>query len=257
MLTTSRVQEELAVLRSAGRSLQPPNHHRAAIRGFVLRAVTDGRMRDDPPRDVAGYNVKGDRRHDRRTISVDGPRRLIQVAASGPELLDMTGPARALCYRLAVATGLRFSEIASIMPESFDLIGKPPTVTVPAAYPKDGDPAVLASPMDLAVDLGPFGAAVGCEQPVFRLPRNDGAEMPRHDLTPARIPYCDDSGRVFGFDALRCMLADQAGTPPRIVKLMRRHFKREMTDRYTRPRLHDIQGATALLPSLRPARPPR
>ena len=34
--------------------------------------------------------------------------------------MGMTGQARAICYRLAVATGLRYAEIGSITPESFD-----------------------------------------------------------------------------------------------------------------------------------------
>jgi hypothetical protein len=46
----------------------------------------------------------------------------------------MTGPDRAICYRLAVATGLRFSEIASMTPESFHLDGPGmPSVVVLAA----------------------------------------------------------------------------------------------------------------------------
>ena len=45
---------------------------------------------------------------------------------------------RALCYRLAVASGLRYSEIASITPESFDWTTDPATVTVRACYAKNG-----------------------------------------------------------------------------------------------------------------------
>ena len=56
----------------------------------------------------------------------------------------MTGPVRALCYRLAASTGLRYSEIASIRPASFDW--EAPSVTVAAAYTKNGDPATLPFP---------------------------------------------------------------------------------------------------------------
>ena len=55
----------------------------------------------------------------------------------------MTGPMRALCYQLASATGLRFSEIASTT-ESFDW--KAPSVVVNAAYTKNGDPATMPLP---------------------------------------------------------------------------------------------------------------
>ena len=50
----------------------------------------------------------------------------------------MTGSARALCYRLAVASGLRYAEIASIKPASLVLDGPHPTVTILAAYAKQG-----------------------------------------------------------------------------------------------------------------------
>ena len=72
--------------------------------------------RDDPTGAVTGFNAKEDRRHDRRTLSLDELRRLIEAAQRGAAYRKMTGPARALCYRLAVATGLRYSEIKSITP---------------------------------------------------------------------------------------------------------------------------------------------
>jgi hypothetical protein len=56
----------------------------------------------------------------------------------------MTGPMRALCYRIAVATGLRYSEIASITSEAFD--GHAPSVTVAAAYMKNAEPGDAAHP---------------------------------------------------------------------------------------------------------------
>jgi hypothetical protein len=72
---------------------------------------------------------------------LDELRRLIEVAQDGPPFRQMTGPMRALCYRLASAIGLRYSEIASITPESLDWVAR--SVTVKAAYTKNGDPATL------------------------------------------------------------------------------------------------------------------
>jgi integrase len=135
-LSPSCIQEALATLRDEGRSLATCNHHRAAIRGFSRWLWKDGRLRDDPLAGVTGYNAKEDRRHDRRTLGVDDLRRLIEAAHNGVPYRRMTGPARALCYRLAVATGLRYSEIKSITPESFDFRGSPAHVTVEAGYTK-------------------------------------------------------------------------------------------------------------------------
>ena len=80
--------------------------------------------------------------------------------------------------------------------------------------------------------------------------------MLKEDLATAGIPYRDGAGLVFDFHALRCQcatLTDQAGSSPRVVQKLMRHSTLELTGRYTRPRMHDIEAATAGLPSLRPS----
>ena len=167
--------------------------------------------------------------------------------------MGMPGPARSLCYRLAVATGLRYSEIASIWPESFDW--KAPGVTVAAAYTKNGEPATLPLPNDMADDLAAFVATLPSATPVFPLPIEKGAKMLRVDLKTAGIEYRDAAGLVFDFHSLRCemaTLADAAGVSPRVVQRLMRHSSLELTGRYTRPRAVDIEAAAGLLPSLKP-----
>ncbi len=165
----------------------------------------------------------------------------------------MSGHARALCYRLAVATGLRYEEIANVTPESFDW--KAPSVTVAAAYTKNGQTATLPVQNDLVADLGAYVALVPSGTPIFPLPSGKGAKMLRVDLVAAGIPYRDASGRVFDFHSLRCemaTLADAAGVSPRVVQKMMRHSSLELTGRYTRPRAVDIDAAAELMPSLKP-----
>jgi len=252
-LTADRVQGALATLRYEGRALATCNHHRAAIKAFSRWCCDARRAKEDSLRGVTGFNVKEDRRHDRRTVSLDDLHRLIEATQSGPEVMGMTGPARALCYRLAVATGLRYSEIASIRPESFDW--NAPSVTVAACYTKNGDPATLPIPNDLADDLAAFVATLPSGKQVFPLPDEKGAKMLRVDLEAAGIPYRDAAGLVFDFHSLRCQtatLADAAGVSPRVVQKMMRHSTLELTGRYTRPRAVDIEAAAGMLPSLKP-----
>jgi integrase len=166
----------------------------------------------------------------------------------------MTGPMRALCYRLAAQTGLRFSEIGSIRPGSFDWDA--PSVTIKAGFTKNGDPATLPLPTDLADDLAAYVATLQADSPVFPLPGGRGAKMLRRDLAAAKIEYRDAAGLVFDFHSLRCQmatLADQAGISPRVVQRLIRHSTLEQTDRYTRPRAVDIESAARRLPSLKPA----
>jgi integrase len=252
-LTRDKVQDTIARFKSAGWSLQTCNHYRAAAKAFSKWCYDTDRTRDDVLHGVKGFNVKEDRRHDRRTVSLDELRTLIQAASNGTPFREMTGPMRALCYRLAVASGLRYSEIATIVPESFD--SKARTVTVHAAYTKNGDPATFPLPDELDADLAAYVSALPAGEPIFPLPDGLGAKMLRHDLSAAGIPYVDASGLYFDFHSLRCQtatLADQAGVSPRVVQKIMRHSSLELTGRYTRPRAVDIEAAASMLPSLKP-----
>jgi integrase len=167
---------------------------------------------------VTGFNATEDPRRDRRTIALNEVRRLIDTAEHGPEVMGMSGPARSLCYRMAVGTGLRYEEIASVTPESFDW--KASSVTVAAAYTKNGQTATLPLSDDVAADLAAYVAALSPRTPIFPLPSGKGAKMLRRDLKAAGIPYRDASDLVFDFHSLRCemaTLADAAGVSPRVV----------------------------------------
>jgi integrase len=251
-LTSERVQKALVTLKTEGRSLATCNHYRAAIKGFSKWCFDTHRIREDNLRGVTGFNAKEDRRHDRRTVSLEELRRLVEVAERGPVVIRVSGPVRALCYRLAVATGLRYSEISSIIPESFDW--KAPSVTVGAAYTKNGQTATFPLQDDLVGDLADYVTSIAPGSQVFPLPSERGALMLRTDLEAAGIPYRDASGLVFDFHALRCQMAtnaDAAGVSPRVVQKMMRHSNLELTGHYTRPRVVDVERASSLLPSLK------
>jgi integrase len=252
-LTSENVQRALARLTDEGRSLQTASHHRNAIKSFAKWMYETHRTRENVLRGVAGFNVKADPRHERRTISVDEMRKLVEVAEAGEPFKSMTGPMRALCYRLAVASGLRYSEIRSITPESFDW--RTCTVTIRAAYAKNGQTIALPMAPELAIDLKAYVATLESRRSIFPLPHDKGAAMLRGDLESAGIPYQDASGHFFDFHSLRCelaTLADLAGVSPRVTQKMMRHSKLEMTGRYTRPRAVDMESAASMLPSLKP-----
>lgn len=259
-LSVDRAQDALKALRDEGLSLGTVNSHRTAARAFSKWAWKSGRLASDPLAGVTGYNAKEDRRHDRRTLGLDELRKLIGSTHSGPAWRQTTGPGRALCYRLAVATGLRYGEIQSITPESFDWRSSPPTVTVAAGYTKNGEPATLPLSADLAEDLARFIADAVPGEPVFRLRNDRGAAMLRTDLARAGIAYRDAAGLVYDFHALRCQLAtnaDAAGISPRVVQRLMRHSTLELTGRYTRPRTVDVERAALSLPSLQPSQTPK
>jgi hypothetical protein len=140
-----------------------------------------------------------------------------------------------------------------VTPESFDW--EEGTVTIPAAYTKNGEAATLPNSDELLADLRRYVADKPAREPIFALRPGKGAKMLRHDLSGAKIPYRDAGGLVFDFHSLRCELAtqaDAAGISPRVVQRMMRHSTHELTGRYTRPRVADIEAAASKLPSLKP-----
>ena len=123
-----------------------------------------------------------------------------------------------------------------------------------ASYAKNRQTAVMPLPDDLVADLRPFVAPLNRKMPVFRLPKDKGAELLQADLAVAGIEYQDASGLFFDFHSLRCetaTLADAAGVSPRVVQRLMRHSTLELTGGYTRPRVAD-----SMLPSLRPGNRP-
>jgi integrase len=186
-LTSEAVQTALSTLKEEGLSLATCNHYRTAILGFANWCFETHRTRKNHLRGVSGFNAKEDRRHDRRTISLEELQRLVTVTDRGPMFLGISGPARALSYRLAVATGLRYSELASVTAESFNW--EAPSVMVAAAYTKNGDPATFPLPRDLVSDLSAYVAAAPPGRPVVPLPADKGAKMLRFDLEAAKISH--------------------------------------------------------------------
>jgi integrase len=255
-MTTARVQAALLSLGSTGLSPSTVNHHRNAVRGFSRWLWKEGRTAADALNGVSPYNAETDRRHDRRTLSPEELTRLIGAANDGKRYRRMTGPTRALCYRLAIVSGLRYSELDSLTLESFDL-GNRPSVTVLASYAKNGQTSTLPIPPDVADDMRGYLATIPPGCPAFPLPAR-GADMLKVDLQAAGLPYRDTAGQVFDFHSLRCQLAtlaDRAGISPRTVQRMMRHSSLALTDRYTRPRAADLDAAADSLPSFRPAPP--
>ncbi len=113
-----------------GISAQTFNFYLQAVKQFCRWLVKDRRASDNPLSHLTSLNVKTDRRHDRRALSVDEMRRLLHAVRNGPDRTGrswrMTGPERAILYQLAMETGFRSSELRSLVRASFDLDGAPP-----------------------------------------------------------------------------------------------------------------------------------
>lgn len=251
-LSPSKVQAAIQELRGdEGLSLQTCNHYLAGIKQFTRWLWRDGRARDDLLTHLQGYNVKLDRRHDRRALSMEGFGKLVKAAERGPVVLGMTGTDRAMLYRVAVGTAFRASELASLTPESFALDGGQPTITVKAGYSKRRTQDIQLIRPDLAAMLRQWLVGKETGHHVFNAPEKT-AKMMRADLKAVGIPYRDSAGLVADFHSLRhsagTWLKD-AGVHPTAIQTFMRHSTITLTmDRYVHPSVTNQAAALEHLP---------
>ena len=238
-----------------GISAQTSNYYLRAIRQFCRWMVRDGRATESPVAYLDGLNVRTDRRHDRRALSLAEVRRLLTATAAGPERFGMTGAARVMLYRLALESGLRAAELASLTRASFDLDGPAPEVRVAAGYSKHRRQDVLPLRPDTAAALRAFLAGKLPTARAFNVPSKYRiVKMLRADLEAAGIDYRDGAGHVVDFHALRHTFITNlaaSGCHPKTAQSLARHSTITLTmDRYTHGVVGDEAAALDRLPDL-------
>jgi len=281
-LQPSRVLAFLHELRTRPKkplSVQSANFYLTGLKAFLNWLVRDGRAPHNPLAHLKGGNVRTDRRHDRRALTVDELDRLLQAARKGPAVLGMAGPDRAKLYRVAVETGLRRGELASLTRRSFDLEGDRPTVTVAAGYSKHRREDVQPIRPELVAQLQPWLKDKSTDRPLFDIPDKTAVVM-RADLEAARetwlkesrtpkerdrrerscyLTYRDDSGRVADFHALRHTFITnltRGGAHPKAAQSLARHSTIMLTmDRYSHLSAQEAATALGALPTLSEDRP--
>jgi len=177
------------------------HHHARAAKQFTRWLVRERRITEDP---LAEFRLKkvSIERNPRDRLQPDELRLLIRTTDhSRMEVEGYPGLLRAWVYRLAVMTGLRRGELASLAPESFSL--KTRTVTVEAAYTKDGEKAVLPLNKGLSSDLEEWLEDKPRDAPLFPgLAEKRTSKMMKRDLEAAGIPPRTSNGTRC-FHALR------------------------------------------------------
>ncbi len=233
------------------------NHYLTALRTFCGWMVREGRLAADPTKHLSRRNTAPDIRRQRRALSAEECRRLLEATAEAGRHHGMSGQERALLYRVALETGLRHSELRSLTVGDLELAAEPSTVRVEAAYTKSGREDVLPLRQDTAALLERHTARRLPAAPVFNMWRGKGAPMLRRDLRAAGISYENDKGEYVDFHALRhtfiTALAN-SGVHPKTAQALARHSSITLTmDRYTHSLLEGQAEAVAKLPDLTPA----
>lgn len=243
-LNANRIQRYLSGLRDDGNgiSCQTFNHYLTNLKVFCNWMVQNRRASENPLQYLKGLNVRTDRRHDRRALSVDELRRLLETTATQPEHYGMSGKERSLLYKLTIETGLRRNELKSLKVGSFDFDKL--TVKVEAGYSKHRREDILPLRPDTAVMLKDFFTGKTLAVKAFNIPHRT-SKMIQIDLKAAGIAYKDESGRYADFHSLRHdtgTLLAAANVSPKVAQKIMRHSDINLTMlRYT----HTLAGQEA------------
>ncbi len=183
---------------------------------------------------------------------------------------ERLGIERALIYKLAVTTGLRKSELASLTIGQLDLDEDFPHVTLNAADEKNRQGNSIPLRRDVADELRQWVSSIEAgnqrntlsilnqgasntspTSKLFNVPE-DLSKVFERDRVVAGIAKRDDRGRTVDVHALRHTfgtMLSKAGVPLRTAQAAMRHSDPKLTANvYTDPRLLDVQGAIEALP---------
>jgi integrase len=269
-LTGATAQAALARLqREKGRGARTRNHYLAHVKQLAHWLLAERRIREDPFLTLGPVPVESDRRHERRCPADEEVEALFRHLATGETTTDrrrwtvpkdgtapirkrMTGPQRALGYKVCMATGFRAGELRSLRRESFDLDAG--TVVVRAGYSKRRRTDTQQLPAWLVAELREwFEAGGGCWE---RFPANFPGRVLQADLELSGVPYAvpgPDGPTYFDFHSLRVwyctQLANQGGISPKTLMTLCRHSTPSLTlSVYAKARLADQQQAVEALP---------
>ena len=276
-LTGPAVMKAIGTLRDGGASARTSNSYLTAVKGMTRWLWRHKRMADDSLCALTPFNEDADRRHVRRELDVEEINRLLAETEKRTEPgHNLSGPDRAMVYRVALGTGFRAKELRSLTPESFDLDGNPPIVIVGAAYSKHRREDRQPIRRDLADLLRSWLAGKAAGEPVFgRLPGGT-ARMLRGDLDAARRAWLDEAptegakkardrmdflryqnaaGEVADFHATRHTYISgivAGGASVKTAQELARHCDPSLTiGRYSHARPRDLQTALDTLPGVK------
>ncbi|MBX9582279.1 MAG: site-specific integrase [Gemmataceae bacterium] len=271
-VTAAKVQQFVAGQWAAGRSVQTANFYLQAAKQFLRWLVRNRRVADNPLAHLTGGNVKTDRRHDRRELTPDEVAALLAAAEGGPVRAKLTGPDRAMLYRVALYTGFRASELASLTPGSFALDADPPAATVAAAYAKNRREDSVPLHPSLVPLLRDWLTGRPADRPLWpgrwAADKKAGVIL-KPDLAAARaawaaanpdipdadhLAYRDGAGRYADFHAQRHTFISglvRSGVAPKSAQALARHSTITLTmDRYAHIGLTETAAAVGLLPAV-------
>lgn len=220
--------------RTAGSSNATLNTYVRDIKAFVRWAARRLKCAD-PLAGFTGFNPAVGRRRSRYALTDPEFNKLCAAAEAGGELRGVSGPDRAVLYRVAAYTGFRAAELAALTPARFDLTGAPPGVTLEAGEDKGKRGAVQPLPGWLAEKLRGWLAGRPAGEPAWPGRWADLRYQRvwlRADLGAAGLPVCDPDGKPVTFHGLRRRFVSavvRSGADVKATQTLARHTSVALT----------------------------
>jgi integrase len=278
-IDAGNVELYLAELQDGGSSISTTNHALTHQKSFTrwLTRTRPPRWPHDPLAGLTKMNAETDIRRERRDVSEDELRRLLAATRADVEdFRGLTGEDRYWLYAVALQSGLRAGELASLTAESFRLDEGTPVIQLQAQHSKRRRRDVQPIPRTLAEGIRDWLGTKGRGRPLW--PRTwhlraytmihkdldraraawlaeaaDQAERDRREADREFLRYEDDQGRTADFHALRHSYVTslaRSGVHPKTAQELARHQDIRLTmASYTHVRLHDLGKAVEELPA--------
>ena len=226
------------------------------MKAFCKWLVRGRRARENALEHLEGLGSKALSREalpTRRPLTVAEIGRLLLKTETESTRFGMSGPERALVYRLAIETGLRSAEVASLLKSSFRLDEKVAAVFVPGSHTKNAHDADLPlRPQTVELLRKHLAMKLPTAKAFAMPPSTETARMIRADLAAADIPAIDSAGRKVDFHALRhtfLTLLASSGVHPKVAQDLARHSDINLTlSRYSHTVLEQRSEAVRRLP---------
>ncbi len=229
--------------RAEGRSPRTLNNIRSTLVSFLNWAVRSRRLERHEFNTVERIDERSDRRRIRRALRYDETVTLLSIAGK-----------RELCYRLALCSGLRRSELKQLEWRDVNIENDHrhrPHLQLRAEATKSRRADIVPLPINVAQRLR------NARPETYSLADRVLATVPtfetwRNDLKRAGLNYRDEQNRVLGFHSLRVTVSTnlrKTGRPQTEIDAIMRHRRSDVgSQSYTDISQFDLHAAVESLP---------
>ncbi len=234
-------------------SARQKNKALRACKMFCEQMRRDGKLRTNILADVTGWDERTDKRHQHVAFEPELAERVIAAADASKETVErLTGPQRAMLYRVCAGTGFRKGTCRRLRVRDLKLTSPTPFIKVLATNVKNKVEADQPISHALARQLAKYVKRLGENQRLFPFTANDNtAEMMRHDFASIGVDYDMGDGYFRDFHSWRNTFGTEAGKATgniKEVQMLMGHSTPVLTARYMRPTLHDVRRVVEALP---------